>query len=247
MVHKLRNEMKCDIVIALTHMMKYNDIKLAQQVQGIDLILGGHDHMVAHEMHADSMLVKSGTDFRHFSIIRIADNHGQEWSGEVSSGTTRHRSKKWMFEVELKEVHHEKEAIVPDVELDHYIVEIYKQFKEKQEKTACYTVKDLDLRFSTIRKEQSPFLEFLASIYRHESGADVAMMNSGNFRMDTLVKAGPITFGVIENIITDRIVVKIVPGHALLEALENCVSMYPNLAGRYSAFSGISFNWDPSK
>ena len=44
-------------------------------------------------------------------------------------------------------------------------------------------------------------------MYRFETGAEIAMMNSGNFRMDTLVKAGPVTFGVIENIIIDTIVV----------------------------------------
>lgn len=74
----------------------------------------------------------------------------------------------------------------------------------------------MDLRFTTIRKQQSPFLEFLVSIYRHESEADVAMMNSGNFRMDTIIKPGPITFGVIENIITDTIVVKLVPANILI-------------------------------
>lgn len=44
-------------------------------------------------------------------------------------------------------------------------------------------------------------------------------MNSGNFRMDTYIKAGPITFGVIENVITDKIVVKLVPGKTLLLVL----------------------------
>lgn len=73
------------------------------------------------------------------------------------------------------------------------------------------------------------------------------MMNSGNFRMDTVIKPGPITFGVIENIITDTIVVKLVPAAVLIEALEVSVSMYPNLAGRYSDFSGIGFTWDASK
>jgi hypothetical protein len=34
------------------------------------------------------------------------------------------------------------------------------------------------------------------------------MMNGGNFRMDTYIKAGPITFGVIENVIIDKVVVK---------------------------------------
>ena len=112
---------------------------------------------------------------------------------------------------------------------------------------AIYTLKDIDLRFGTIRKESNSYLEFLVSMYRFETGADIAMMNSGNFRMDTLVKAGPITFGVIENIILDTIVVIKVSAPTLIEALENCVSMYPNLSGRYSAFSGLGFTWDGSK
>lgn len=72
-------------------------------------------------------------------------------------------------------------------------------------------------------------------------------MNSGNFRMDLLVKAGPITFGTITNVISDKIVLKEVSGEVLIRGIENSVSMYPNLAGRYSAFSGLFFNWDCSK
>jgi 2',3'-cyclic-nucleotide 2'-phosphodiesterase (5'-nucleotidase family) len=81
---------------------------------------------------------------------------------------------------------------------------------------ACFTKKELDLRFTTIRKQQSPYLEFLVSVYRHATEADIAMMNAGNFRMDTLIKPGPITFGVIENIITDKVVVKLVPASVLI-------------------------------
>lgn len=64
-------------------------------------------------------------------------------------------------------------------------------------------------------------------------------MNSGNFRADTYIAAGPVTYGVLTNIIQDEIVVKKVKGDRLLMGLENCVSMYPNLSGRYSTFSGI--------
>ena len=35
----------CDCVIALTHMRTPNDIRLAENVEDIDLILGGHDHV----------------------------------------------------------------------------------------------------------------------------------------------------------------------------------------------------------
>ncbi len=65
--------------------------------------------------------------------------------------------------------------------------------------------------------------------------------------MDCEIKEGPITFGVIERVIEDHVVVKQVPGYLIIKALENCVSMYPNLAGRYSALSGLAFEWDSSK
>lgn len=57
-------------------MMKYKDIKLAKSVKGIDLILGGHDHLIVHEKVNESVLVKSGSDFRNFSIIQVKENKG---------------------------------------------------------------------------------------------------------------------------------------------------------------------------
>lgn len=72
-------------------------------------------------------------------------------------------------------------------------------------------------------------------------------MNAGNFRMDCQIQPGPITFGVIERVIEDDVVVKRVTGSQIIKGLENCVSMYPNLAGRYSALSGLAFEWDCSK
>jgi 2',3'-cyclic-nucleotide 2'-phosphodiesterase (5'-nucleotidase family) len=59
------------MVIALTHMMKENDIKLADNVRGIDLILGGHDHLVVNVKVKESTIIKSGSDFEHFSIIHV--------------------------------------------------------------------------------------------------------------------------------------------------------------------------------
>ena len=36
----------CDVIIALTHMRTPNDVILANEVPEIDLILGGHDHVL---------------------------------------------------------------------------------------------------------------------------------------------------------------------------------------------------------
>ena len=43
---QLREEEKCEIVIALTHMRNWVDEKFPLEVKGVDLVLGGHDHVV---------------------------------------------------------------------------------------------------------------------------------------------------------------------------------------------------------
>ena len=65
--------------------------------------------------------------------------------------------------------------------------------------------------------------------------------------MDLLLPPGPVTYGIATNIIEDTVVVKKMSGKILLQGIENCVSMFPNLSGRFSVVSGISFTWDAQK
>jgi len=51
---------ECDLVIALTHIGLKRDIELAESVEGIDLILGGHTHTVAEERVGETLIVHSG-------------------------------------------------------------------------------------------------------------------------------------------------------------------------------------------
>ena len=60
-----------DVVIALTHMRNPNDLRLAGEVPELDLILGGHDHDVVGTVENGVPVIKSGTDFRNFSRIRM--------------------------------------------------------------------------------------------------------------------------------------------------------------------------------
>ena len=45
LAQKLRSEHNCSLIIALSHMRHAHDVKLAAQCPGIDLVLGGHDHL----------------------------------------------------------------------------------------------------------------------------------------------------------------------------------------------------------
>lgn len=58
-------------MIALTHMRTPNDVKLAEQCEEIDLILGGHDHVFEVIQINGKYIIKSGTDFKQFSKITV--------------------------------------------------------------------------------------------------------------------------------------------------------------------------------
>ena len=149
--------------------------------------------------------------------------------------------------MELAEVHHKNMQIVPDPELHAYIEEIYSEFAIAQERVVLYLRQDVDLTFKTIRKSQTPFVEFIADLYTESMRADCSLINSGNFRIDKILPAGPVTFSALTSIIYDTVIVKELTGKQILEALENCVSMYPNLSGRFSGIAGVEFVWDCRK
>jgi len=41
----------------------------AREVDGIDLILGGHDHHYTHSVESDVTILKSRSEFREFSTV----------------------------------------------------------------------------------------------------------------------------------------------------------------------------------
>ncbi len=54
-----------------------NDKKLASEVHGIDLILGGHDH-VSVEIDINCLIKKSGTDFMELSHLTLRQGDPQD-------------------------------------------------------------------------------------------------------------------------------------------------------------------------
>lgn len=60
----LRDEHRCDYIIALTHMRQPDDERLAREAKDVDLILGGHDHVFFLKLVNGRYILKSGTDFK---------------------------------------------------------------------------------------------------------------------------------------------------------------------------------------
>ncbi|XP_044745573.1 mannosylglucosyl-3-phosphoglycerate phosphatase isoform X2 [Coccinella septempunctata] len=232
---KLANQLKeegCDYIIALTHMRTPNDIKLAENCDQIDLILGGHDH-VFEVLHVNGKyIIKSGTDFRNFSKISVNFE-------KTSSGRP---------EVVIEEV--QVTSAFPEDPVLKEIVEKYTSVIESKmnDVLGCFPV-PLDGRFTAIRTSESNLGNWVCDVVLAATGADLVILNSGTFRSDQVHPAGDFTMRDLTNIIPmrDPIVVLKVTGQELLAALENGVSMYPKLEGRFPQVAGISFAFDPRK
>lgn len=67
-------EKNVDVIVALTHLNLQQDIDLAKQVHGINIILGGHDHFPVNIIRHGTFISKSGSDYNFLSIVKLSKN-----------------------------------------------------------------------------------------------------------------------------------------------------------------------------
>ncbi|UNI20523.1 hypothetical protein JDV02_006602 [Purpureocillium takamizusanense] len=221
-----------DIVICLSHMREPNDNKLAEQTDGImDIILGGHDHYYSHSFIKGTHVLRSGTDFKQLSYIEVrrkGDGGG------------------WDFDIWRRDV-------TSDVAEDEHAAQLVRDLTSKLQSSlsrpAGWTATPLDARFSTVRTRESNIGNFVCDVMRRYHNADCALMASGTIRGDQIYPPGAVR---IKDIVTcfpfeDPVVLLRVKGQAIWDALENSVSTYPALEGRFPQVSRIEFEFDPRK
>ncbi|KAK3086654.1 hypothetical protein FSP39_021442 [Pinctada imbricata] len=224
---QLRDE-GADIVIALTHMRWPNDRRLAKEVEGIDLILGGHDHDYGLEKVNDRYIVKSGTDFQNLSKVRVCMNN---------TGV---------------DVNIERVDLTSDFPEDPGVLDVVKHLQKdidsKMEEHLGNMQVELDGRFSAVRTGETNLGNFITDIMLEITNAEVALLNSGTLRSNRIHPKGEFKLRDLLTILplVDELLVIQCTGEQILEALENGVSQYPNFDGRFPQVAGIEFGFDPS-
>lgn len=240
-----------DIVIALTHMRTHNDIKLAENVDEIDLILGGHDHDYYVEKVNGKYIIKrwalliiiynyycivlychyhyhSGTDFRQFSKIDVT------LVPEIGA-----------VQVQIKAV-----DVTADFEEDAALAAVLEQYNSviegKMEDVLAYVECDLDGKFASIRSRETNLGNLVADIMLDAvDDVDIALLNSGTLRSDRIHPKGPFKMRDLVTILPymESILVLEMNGEQVHRALENGVSQYPKLEGRFPQVAGLCFSF----
>jgi len=225
-------EQGAEIIIALTHAREPSDMKLAEKTPSglIDLILGGHDHFYGHHFINGTHVLRSGTDFKQLSYIEAR----RKRPGQAG----------WDFDI----IRHDIIRSIPeDPDTIELVDKLTSSLKYKLEKPIGYTAVPLDGRFTTVRLRESNLGNFVCDLMRHFYGTDCALMAGGTIRGDQIYPPGILLLKDILNCFPfeDPVVVLRVSGKAIIEALENSVSLVPALEGRYPQVSNIQFAYNP--
>ena len=111
------------------------------------------------------------------------------------------------------------------------------------------TAVSLDTRNDIVRTQESAVGNLIADLMRAAVQADVALLNGGIIRGNTVLPAGPLRRRDILAILpfANKVVKLEVTGEVLREALENGLSQVERTAGRFPQVSGLRYVFDPDR
>lgn len=168
-VKKVREQ--ADIVIFLSHLGLNFDEQVANQIAGIDIILGAHTHHI----------LESGM-FVNKSIIHQAGKFGQ-YVGQLSI----------IYDNETKKItgYDAKCVVVNDFSANHETEKKLALLQVKQQKILEEEVTSIQGGLPVSWEKSSPFASLLARALKDWCGGEIGMVNSGTL-LDSL-EAGPVT------------------------------------------------------
>eukprot|EP01012_Entosiphon_sulcatum_P008574 TRINITY_DN146_c0_g1_i3.p1 TRINITY_DN146_c0_g1~~TRINITY_DN146_c0_g1_i3.p1 ORF type:complete len:611 (-),score=130.21 TRINITY_DN146_c0_g1_i3:160-1992(-) len=245
----LKEQMGCQLVIAITHMRVPNDNLLAFEVPEVDLILGGHDHHyeVRRVGAHGTWVLKSGTDFRDATVltVKFGENAERATLNDPETGTTEKQGN-FHISVERIEV---TSKYAEDPEVAKVVGKYMEVVGAKMEQVIGETAVELDARFQSIRTMETNVSNLVADILRRSAKADVCILNSGTLRADCIMPKGPFKLKDLVALLPmlDTVAVIEISGAQLLQAFENGVSQWPRLEGRFPCLSGARFEFDPTQ
>lgn len=176
---------RTDILIAITHLLVEEDVKLVQAVPEIDLVLGGHEHE-NNELYRGSgftPILKADANARSMQVHQLGYNPG---TGEISHNATLRRITS-------------DDPDDPEVaaQVDRWVDAAFAGFKAQgfePERVLTKTDEDLDGRESTVRNRPTRLGQLIAEgMIEAAGGVDLAIFNAGSIRIDDVIPAGNVS------------------------------------------------------
>lgn len=213
------------LIIALTHMGLPADIKLAQDVPEIDVIIGGHSHSVleAPRVVGQTLICQAGGYSAYLGQLDAFVEDGQ---------IVRHRG----FLRPVNETVPERKDVAA----------VIKQYADKLEKQMSQVVGEAAVPLNgdrtAVRSSETNLGNLVADAMRERGEADLALVNGGGIRAG--IDAGPITLGELLTVLpfNNELVTMELTGAQVRQILDmNAANARSDDNGGFLQVSGVSF------
>merc|ERR1712007_401669 len=140
-------------------------------------------------------------------------------------------------------------AIKEDLEMKAFVDDCMNKLSAAMDDIIGETAVDLDCRFSSIRTRETNIGNLIADVMRAGLKTDIAALNSGTLRSDSIIEKGPFKVRDLVKLLPmlDELCILQLSGEQVMLVLENAVSQYPRLEGRFLQVSGVEFTFDADK
>jgi 2',3'-cyclic-nucleotide 2'-phosphodiesterase (5'-nucleotidase family) len=216
------------VVIAVTHQDMPQDVDLVQQVPGIDLVIGGHDHLFMQQKVGSTWVSKADADAKSVIVydIRVPP------AGPIRTTPLR---------VVL-------DATVPqDANVNASVRKWLDALSAKLggNQTLGTTQFILEGVEPAVRGRETALGNLLTDVARAQMGTQIGLLNGGSIRINDNIPPGPITTYDMEGIFyyTNTLVAFELTGQQLLDMLRNSVSRADAGDGRFLQVSGLRFRY----
>lgn len=237
-------------IIALTHIGITYDRILASQVDGIQVIIGGHSHTPMGPQVSPADPNRPYPEVHNSPsgkpVIVATDWEWGRWLGDLTIGFDDNGDVTGVVAAQPTEV----AASVPaDPGFEARIGVLAQPLVELRAKVIGEASVPLNGSRADVRVRETNLGNLIADAMLEKTkgaGAQIALMNGGGIRAS--IDQGPITVGEVLEVQPFGNILTLVTltGAQLKEALENSVSQVEDGAGRFMQIAGGKYTWNPA-
>ncbi|MFH1831765.1 MAG: 5'-nucleotidase C-terminal domain-containing protein [bacterium] len=237
-VNELSKQDKVDFVIVLSHLGVEGDKLLAEKVDGIDVICGGHDHAVIKK---GQEIVTNKPDGSQTIIVHPGDRG-------IYVGVMKLWPKqqgKLTYDWDLLEVN---ASIVQDQQCEQKL-QYYKDLLPNN-LTITTSTEPIDTSKHNLRTQENSFANFVADIIKEHFEADIVLLNGSSFRGRGILPPGSVTESALDDWFPfkDNTLIKVkASGKVIKQALELGVADLPGESRNLLHPSGLVYHVDLTK
>ena len=224
------------VIIVASHLASPDARKVVAKVNGIDLLVGDHAAFAYDrpEQINHTLLWFIGDQFRYVGDVELKVG---------PSGVVDFNYKRYTTADEAA-----KPGFQPDPAVQALMDKYNAELTQKLGAVVGKTTVPLDAIEADVRGKESNLGDYITDTMRTSMHADVALLNGGSIRTDSIFQPGTLTKQDVLNFLpfTNYEVKIAVSGQILYDALENGVSQVSQQAGRFLQVSGMTYSFNPS-